>query len=344
MRDRPYKKPMSNNFPKWAELQALLEPADRVLCLIRPDPDSMASAWALKTVLKPRVESVVVAYDEAIKRLENRAMVKLLHLQMVHADTVDVTRFSKLALVDGQLSQFPNYKELTFHLVIDHHPIVHDHPYLFTDIRPSTGATSTIMEEYLRAAKVRASVRLATALCFGIKTDTDNFQRGTRQADAEAFSRLFPQANYRILQAIEQVEIPSRQLNFFDLALHRLRVKRRRAVVHLGAAESADIAVIISDFLLRVSGLEFVAVSIFAPDKLVLIFRSRSLRRHAGRIAHNHFGELGSAGGHPSAARAEILLDDLPAEMKLFDPDSVERWIEKELGRPVKAKAAEAGA
>jgi len=335
---------MANNFPKWAELQAALEPSDRVLCLIRPDPDSMASALALKMILKPRVETVVVAFDEAIKRLENRAMVKLLRLSMVHADTVDVTRFTKLALVDGQLSQFPNYKDWTFHLVIDHHPIVQENPYLFTDIRPQTGATSTIMEEYLRAAKVRVSGRLATALCFGIKTDTDNFQRGTRQADAEAFSRLFPRANYRILQAIEQSEIPSRQLNFFDLALHRLRVKRRRAVVHLGAAESADIAVIIADFLLRVSGIEFVAVSIFLPEKLVLVFRSRGLRRHAGRIAHNHFGDLGSAGGHHSAGRAEIQIEDLPAEMKLFDPDSVERWVEEELGRPVKAKSPEAGA
>jgi len=198
--------------------------------------------------------------------------------------------------------------------------------------------------EYLRAAKARVSERLATALCFGIKTDTDNFQRGTRQADAEAFSRLFPRANYRILQAIEQVEIPSRQLNFFDLALHRLRVRQRRAVVHLGAAESADIAVIIADFLVRVSGIDFVAVSIFLPEKLALIFRSRNLRRHAGRIAHNHFGEIGAAGGHASAGRAEIALSDLPAEIKLFDPDAVERWIEKELSRPVKAKAAGPGA
>ena len=334
---------MENNFPKWAELQAVLEPTDRLLCLIRPDPDSMASALALRTILRRRVETVVVAYDEAITRLENRAMVKLLRLAMVHADTVDISRFTKVALVDGQSSQFPDRENWSFQLVFDHHPIIHEYPYLFTDIRPGLGATSTLMEEYLRAARVRVSERLATALCFGIKTDTDNFQRGTRLADAEAFSRLFPRANFRLLQTIEQAEIPSRQLSFFDLALHRLRVKQRRAVVHLGAAESADIAVIIADFLIRVSGIEFVVVSIFLADKLVLIFRSRSLRRHAGRIAHNHFGEIGSAGGHPAAGRAEILLVDLPAEIKLFDPDSVERWIERELARPGKSRTAEAG-
>jgi len=202
-----------NPFSKWAELQAVLGAEDRILCLIRPDPDSMASAFALRELLKPRVETVAVAYDEASKRLENRAMVKLLRLSMVHAAAVDISRFTKVALVDGQINQFPDYNEWTFHLVFDHHPIVSDYPYLFTDIRPRWGATSTIMEEYLRAARVRVSPRLATALCYGIKTDTLDFQRGTLRADAEAFSRLFPRANFRALQAIEQIEIPLRQLD-----------------------------------------------------------------------------------------------------------------------------------
>jgi len=92
--------------------------------------------------------------------------------------------------------------------------------------------------------------------------------------------------------------------------------------------------VIIADFLVRLSGLNFVAVSIIAGDKLILIFRSRNLRRHAGRIAHRYFGELGSAGGHAAAGRAEIPLPQAPAEIKLFDFDSIERWIERKLGRP----------
>ena len=33
------------------------------------------------------------------------------------------------------------------------------------------------MEEYLRASKLKVSKRLATALCYGILTDTDSFQR-----------------------------------------------------------------------------------------------------------------------------------------------------------------------
>ena len=330
-----------NLFPKWNELQAVVEPNDRILCLIRPDPDSIASAFALRTLLGRRVESVTVAYDEPSKRLQNRAMVKLLRLSLESVKSVDVNRFTKVALLDAQVNQFPDYRDWTFHLAFDHHPLIEEYPYLFADIRPETGATSTILAEYLAAAKVRISERLATALCYGIKTDTDDFQRHTGRADAEAFSRLFPLANYHLLQSIDQSEIPYRQLDFMDLALHRLRVKKRRAVVHLGAAEGADIAVIIADFLIRVSGIEFAVVSIIAEDKLILIFRSRNPRRHAGRIAFNHFGEIGSAGGHAAAGRAEIPLDQVPSEVKVFDFDSIERWIEKELGRPAKTRTQE---
>ena len=330
-----------SHFAKWDELQAVVKPNDRILCLIRPDPDSIAGAFALRALLARRVESVTVAYDEPSKRLQNRAMVKLLRLRLEQVKSVDVNRFSKIALVDGQVSQFPDYRDGTFHLAFDHHPITEEYPYLFADIRPETGATSTILEEYLRAAKVRISERLATALCYGIKTDTDDFQRHTGRADAEAFSRLFPLANYHALQSIEQSEIPYRQLDFVDLALRRLRVKKRRAVVHLGAAEGADIAVIIADFLLRVSGIDFVVVAIITGDKLILIFRSRNPRRHAGRIAFHHFNELGSAGGHAAAGRAEIPLPQVPAEVKVFDFDSIERWIERELGRPVKTRSQE---
>lgn len=329
------------NHTHWEKLQTVVSRDDRILCLIRPDPDSLASAFALRTLLRPRVESVIVAYDEPSKRLQNRAMVKLLRLHLEPAKSLDRDHFTKIALLDGQVNQFPDFRDWSFHLVFDHHPVIEEYPYLFSDIRPQVGATSTILEEYLTAAKIRVSERLATALCYGIKTDTNDFQRGTNQADAEAFSRLFPRANYQLLQAIDQSEIPLRQLNFIDLALHRLRVKKRRAVIHLGAAESADIAVIIADFLLRVSGIDFVVVAVITGDKLILIFRSRNPRRHAGRIAFNHFGELGSAGGHAAAARAEITLDQMPSEVKVFDFDSIERWLERELGRPGKSRLAE---
>jgi nanoRNase/pAp phosphatase (c-di-AMP/oligoRNAs hydrolase) len=296
---------------RYQELIRVLSRDDRVLCLIRPDPDSMASAFALRCLLMRKVYCVEIAYDEAIRRLENRAMVRLLKIPLQHVRSINFREFNRLAIVDGQPGHFPQYSLRQFDLVFDHHPLSEDRQFAFADIRPELGATSTIMEEYLKAARLKISRRLATALCYGIKSDTDNFQREVSQADAEAFSRLFPIADYKLLEMIEQVEIPLKELRYFKDALERIKVSRRMAVVHLGQAEIYDIAVLIADFLVRVSGIEFVAVSCMIPDKLIIIFRSRSLMKKAGEIAARAFGDLGSAGGHDSSARAEIPVSKL---------------------------------
>jgi nanoRNase/pAp phosphatase (c-di-AMP/oligoRNAs hydrolase) len=112
--------------------------------------------------------------------------------------------------------------------------------------------------------------------------------------------------------------------------------------MHIGAAESADIAVILADFFIHVSGIHVVAISCIASEKLVIIFRSMRMRRNVGRMAEIHFSDLGSAGGHRSAARAEIPLEAVPPEVKLYSFESIEKFIEKRLARPGKPAAAEA--
>lgn len=48
--------------------------------------------------------------------------------------------------------------------------------------------------------------------------------------------------------------------------------------------------------------------------KLIIIMRSAGLRLDAGKVAKRLFGKAGSAGGHKSAARAEIPISTLPDE------------------------------
>lgn len=327
---------MANN--KYELLKPHLGPDHKALILIKPDPDSLASAWALAHLFRKARSSAEIALFEPIKRIENRNMVKLLRIPTVPFKPAELPSYSRLCLVDAQPNQFPELedRELKWDIVIDHHPVVEGHSYLHSDLRPETGATSTIMAQYLLAAKVPIRERLATALCYGIITDTDHFQRNMTREDALAFSALFPRVNYTALKLIEQTEIAFRHLPYLDLALHRLKVKSRRAVLSLGAVETADIAVILADFFIRVSGIEFVAVAGIEKDKLVIIFRSRNLKRDAGKTAKLRFSDLGAAGGHRSAARAEIPLERLPPEVKLYNPDTVEEFIAKRLRRPGK--------
>jgi nanoRNase/pAp phosphatase (c-di-AMP/oligoRNAs hydrolase) len=322
-------------------LKPLLGPDRRAMILIRPDPDSLAGAWALAHLFKKNRSKADIAIYEQIKRIENRHMVKLLRIPLVSFKDIKVESYDRKCMVDAQPNQFPELSIPQWDIVIDHHPPASGYSCGFSDIKPDIGAASSIVTEYLKAAEARINERLATALCYGIITDTDGFQRDMTGEDARAFSFLFPSVNYRLLQMIEQTEINLRQLDYFDLALHRIKVKTRRAVIHIGPADSADIAVILADFFIRVSGIMFVAVSVIANEKLIIIFRSRSMRKDAGKIAAAHFSDLGSAGGHHGAARAEIPLEHLPAEVKLYDPDSVEKFIGKRLSRPGRSASAD---
>ncbi|MEW6442237.1 MAG: DHH family phosphoesterase [bacterium] len=324
-------------------LKSIIRPDSRGLVLIRPDPDSLASALALCLIFHQNRAAADIALRDPIKRVENRTMVKLLRIPVLTFKEPMLAEYNRICAVDGQPNQFPELQLPTWDIIIDHHPIAPGYTYAFADIRPDMGATSSMMVEYLDAARIRLTERIATALCYGIITDTDHFQRSLSREDAVAFSRLFPNANHQLLRVIDANEIPKRYLAYFELAFMRLNEKNRRAVLHLGAADSADVAVIVADFLIRISGIHMVAVSCLTAEKLVIIFRSGGVRPDVGRIADIHFSDLGSAGGHRSAARAEIPLDRLPHDVKVYSFDSIERFIERRLARPGKPALVETG-
>lgn len=326
---------------RYEMLKSVIKPDCRGLILIRPDPDSLASALALSLIFHQNRAFSDIAIRDPIKRTENRVMVKLLRIPLLTFKESMLSDYDRICTVDAQPNQYPELDIPSWDIVIDHHPVAQGFTYRFSDIQPERGATSCMMAEYLDAAKIRITERIATALCYGIITDTDHFMRSLKREDAVAFSRLFPSANHQLLRVIDTNEIPKRQLPYFQVAFQRFKEKNKKAVLHIGAADSADIAVILADFFVRVSGIQIVAVSCVAAEKLVIIFRSRSMHRDVGKIAEIHFSDVGSAGGHRSAARAEIPLERLPPEVKPYSFESIERFIEKRLAKPGKHPGTE---
>ena len=57
------------------------------------------------------------------------------------------------------------------------------------------------------------------------------------------------------------------------------------------------------------------------------ILRNDGLRKDAGKVAKESFGELGSAGGHKSMARAEIHLEALRDEVNYENNQTLLKWI-----------------
>ncbi len=291
---------------------------DDILVCISADPDALACAMAIRQLLRYRVKSVHIAYPNEIRRLNNIAMVQRLKIPIEKLASLKLDSFKKKILVDSQPSHHPAFEKMKFDAVIDHHPFSGECQASFVDIRPDFGAASSMLVEYLRAAGIKPTVATATALFYGIKVDTRNFEKQSRLADGISFRYLFPLANRDLVRKIELTDLRRSELKYFATALAEMKYSKRRVYTHLGKIRSPDVLVIIADFLNHVDEVDWVFVSGIHGERLVVIFRCDGYRKNAGKLASRIFGAMGPAGGHKEAARAEVPLKNLPPECQDF--------------------------
>jgi nanoRNase/pAp phosphatase (c-di-AMP/oligoRNAs hydrolase) len=312
-------------------LHAQFIPKDRVLITIDPDPDSIAAAIALKRLMWHKVLSTTIGLTRPMKRLNNLTLVRLLRLPMGTIKQKDLKEYDKFLLVDGQPHHNEFFAGISYTAVIDHHPLTCEIAAPFVDVRPEYGATSTIMMEYLKAAKIKPSNTLATALIYGIKTDTRNFERQCMMEDVKAFHYLFGKANHNIIRKVEISDLALKDLNYFEQALRAKRVVKDRIYTHLDKVASHDILVIIAEFLLKVHDISWSIVSGIQGSTLIVVIRNDGYRKDAGRTIAKAFGDIGSAGGHQAMARAEIPLENLHSVLNRQTPVAIERFVRRRI-------------
>ena len=316
----------TNSADRMHELLDQFSGADHVLILINADPDSIASAMALERLLWKRVTRINISNINTITRPDNMAMIQLFDVTLIHVSKIEPHLYNKIAILDSQPDHNESFKGLDYTVIIDHHePGNYTAPFM--DIRPHYGATSSIMTEYLKSAKIKPSERLATALFHGIKTDTANFERLATNADIRAFQFLFRHANIHLARRIEQVDLRIGFLDYFKRAIEEKVIDDTRTFIHLGNVENPDICVLVADFFMRVNTLTWSIVSGIYEDKLIIILRNDGLQKDAGKLASRQFGAIGSAGGHQSMARAEILLENVRKDTKNQEKESIRKWI-----------------
>ena len=199
-------------------LKLMVREHDTVAILMygSPDPDAVASAMALKEILqqtKPLAKCIFVATEPVIRH-QNAEFIREMKVDIQILDKVDLAEYRLIALVDGQPTFFgERLGEVKPQIVLDHHPCKSTWHASLADVRPSYGALSTIMTEYLLAARVRIPKRLYTALLYGIRSDTVNFEREVSLEDIGAYYLTFSRANRQLIRRIELNQIPER----FDL-------------------------------------------------------------------------------------------------------------------------------
>ena len=314
-----------------AHFRSLFDKEDSVLIVISADPDSLASALAIKSILRYRIRKVKVVYPNEIRRLSNLAMVDLLKIKATRIKSINQDDYDKYVIVDSQPSHHPLFKDIQFDAIIDHHPISGDWQATYVDLRPDYGSVASMMVEYMRAADIKPSVAIATALFYAIKVDTRNFEKKAKLADAISFRYLFNIANKNLVRKIELSEMRLSELNYFKTAFDTMKVSNNRLYAHVGRVFSPDVLVIIADFFNRVHPVSWVFISGIHGERLVVIFRCDGYRKNAGTLASKAFGEIGSAGGHREAARAEVPLKNLDQNDQDFDTKTLRRLTRRHL-------------
>jgi nanoRNase/pAp phosphatase (c-di-AMP/oligoRNAs hydrolase) len=314
---------------RYQQLLASISNDDVIGIMINADPDAMASALALKRLFWRKVKHTLICRINAIKRSDNLAMVKLLHLPVPYVNRANTSNVTKWAIVDSQPHHHPRFAKIKFEIIIDHHPPAKDLDASFIDIRENCGAASSMLTEYLRAAAIKPSARLATALFYGIKTDTDNFARASTANDIRAFKFLYPFVNLNIIKKIESSEINKGNLDDFRTAFENLEFIGNAAYIHMENVDDPDALVIIADFFLKMAEAAWCFVSGIYGQKVIIIIRNAGFRLHAGKLAQRLFADMGSAGGHKNAARVEMPLGDL---LKKITPETqIDRYIRKRI-------------
>jgi nanoRNase/pAp phosphatase (c-di-AMP/oligoRNAs hydrolase) len=274
-----------------------------------PDPDAIGSALALRELLgRNRPTTPIVTFGE-VTRPENVAMIRQLDIQIDRISYDDLHKDgARLALLDVQ----PPYFEQPLgriDLVVDHHPKRTAFKARFADLRTNYGATSTIFTEYLRAVGMEPSQRLATALLYGIKTDTLFLERGSNLADLSAFTFLYPFANKAMIARIERPALPREDLEALGRALSRLQLENGVAVLHMGEINREDVIPQMAEFCLQIEGVEWAVVSGLVKERVVISVRNLGYVKSAGEIMKKLYDDIGSAGGHRAMAKAVIPLD-----------------------------------
>jgi nanoRNase/pAp phosphatase (c-di-AMP/oligoRNAs hydrolase) len=285
-----------------------------------PDPDAVASACGLAFLLDQAAKvHAQAAYGGIIGRAENKALLKVLHLPIVPIGKLDTRQFDLVCLVDTQ-PEVGNYSLATRsapQLVIDHHPARPTSLLsAFHDVGGPAGATSTLVTQYLRAAKLVPGSALATALFYGIKSDTRDLGREVEGADVDCYNWLFPYMDKQALSRIEHPQVPARYFAAYHRAYERARLhgKGQSVIVDMGEVYVPEIVPEVAEKLVSLEGLRWSLATGAYRGELYLSLRLNDRRINAGRLVRELCAPLGgSAGGHGAMAGARIPLRDRPA-------------------------------
>ncbi len=300
---------------KTAALEKILDPSKRMLILTHdnPDPDAIAASLGFQYFVKSRYQQEArIAFGGIVGRAENQAMIQHLKIPLMPIEQVNFQDFFLVALIDTQPRTGNNSlpSSVMPDIVLDHHPLRDETKKVpFYDVRERVGSCSAIVTSYLREAEIPIQPRLATALYYGIKSDTQDLGRGSSNLDVQNYMYLFPMVQRELLNRILHPKVSPEYFKLLNRAFKRARIHGSALITGVGRTPNPDIVAEIADMLLRHKGVEWVMVTGTYQKSIILSLRTSDLSGEAGALAQSVVRNIGKAGGHGMSAGGKVDLN-----------------------------------
>jgi nanoRNase/pAp phosphatase (c-di-AMP/oligoRNAs hydrolase) len=298
-----------------------------------PDPDGIASGVALKRYAKAFGIDADIIYDGIIGHQQNRALVNLLGMDLLHVKDANFNYYTAFALVDVATHAncaLPN--DILPTIVIDHHPVPSSEVRARYQDITVVGSTSTLLTNYLRYAAVELDRATAAALVIGILTDTMNFTRGAMPTDFDAFEYLMRLADADLLGRLQSPAISPEALDVLARAIKGSKLKGGYLITNVSEVKDRDTLPQAADFLLKREGVQTVLVYGTCGDTVHVSARTKDIALHLGQMLKRAFSPIGSAGGHASMAGATIPIKAIKAT-EVAGKRTLKAAIDRQVGR-----------
>ena len=305
---------------------ATIEPFPSVVLVshVNPDPDALASMLGIGALIKARQpgKPVTLTMDGMIARAENQTMVDALEIPVEPVEGVPLGRGEAVVMVDSQPHTGRRASEAAMPVaVLDHHETGGNlDGVLYLDLRPNLGATSTIVTGYRLEQEVPIGTRLATALLYGIESETLGYPREAAPSDDGALIWLFPRADKDLLARIRHPKLPQSYFATYQHALNNAFLYRDVVVCWCGEVPQPDIVAELADFFIRFEEVNWALSAGKFENLLKLSLRCARIGDHGGELLRAVVDGIGTAGGHDRRAGGAIPLKD-------EDPATIERLL-----------------
>ncbi|MFA9228669.1 MAG: glycogen/starch/alpha-glucan phosphorylase [Agathobacter rectalis] len=279
-----------------------------VQCHDNPDADALASGFGVYEYLRLNGKSPRLVYGgrNIIHKSNLVLMVDSLGIPIEHVDFLDNPQL--LVTVDCQYGG----GNVTFFkaenvAVIDHHRVSGELPAM-NRVMSYMGSCATIVWDMLREEGVEINRNLATALYYGLYTDTGEFTEITHSLDRDLrdeadFDNTIVAKFRNANMSLEELDIAATALLGRDYI-----EEYRLAIVKAGACDP-NVLGIISDFVLEVDAIDICMVFSVIKNGVKLSFRSCIKEVSASEMAQEVCRDIGSGGGHYYKAGGFIPMD-----------------------------------